>query len=85
MGSRVWYSLTRTVITRTDAGTWTFASAPLLGTAIAAGTSNFYYPKQDRGWGLSMSRVGWDIGGTVIFNLEAEFWPDVKPWIMKVF
>lgn len=84
-GTRAWYSFTRAFITRTDKGTWAFASASLLGTAIAAGTSNLYYPKQDRGWGLTMSRVGWDLGGTVLFNLEAEYWPDVKPWIMKVF
>ncbi|HUX68588.1 MAG TPA: hypothetical protein VMV31_13965 [Terriglobales bacterium] len=85
VGTRVWYSFTRMFITRTDQGTWAFASASLLGTAIAAATSNLYYPKQDRGLGLTMSRVGWDLGGTVIFNLEAEYWPDVKPWIMRIF
>lgn len=85
VGTRAWYSFTRMFITRTDQGTWTFATGSMLGTAIAAATSNLYYPKQDRGWGLSLSRVGWDLGGTVIFNLEAEYWPDVKPWIMKLF
>jgi len=83
--TRAWYSFTRSFITRTDKGTWTFASGSLLGTAIAAATSNLYYPKQDRGLGLTMSRVGWDLGGTVIFNLEAEYWPDIKPWILRIF
>lgn len=84
-GKRAWYSLTRVVIARTDGGGDTFDSSALSGTALAAGVANLYYPHQDRGWGLTMSRVAWDLGGTAIFNLEAEFWPDVKGALGHIF
>ena len=84
-GSRVWYAFSRMFITRTDNGTWAFASAALTGTVVAAGISNLYYPHQDRGWGLTMSRVAWDLGATVIFNEQAEFWPDIESGLKKVF
>lgn len=75
--SRIWYSLTRVFIAKSDHGGWTFASAATAGTIIAAVASNLYYPKSDRGVGLTSSRIAWDLGGTAIFNLEAEFWQDI--------
>jgi hypothetical protein len=53
-------------------------SSALLGTVIAGVVSNTYYPHHDRGFGLTMSRIGIDLAGTAVFNLEAEFWADIK-------
>lgn len=78
VGGRVFYALTRVFIMRKDDRSgWTFASGALTGTVVTGAVSNLYYPKADRGWGLSLSRMGIDLGGAAIFNLEAEFWPDV--------
>lgn len=75
--TRIWYAVTRVFVAKKDHGGWTFALAPTLGTIIAASASNLYYPKADRGVGLTASRIAWDLGGTAIFNLEAEFWKDI--------
>lgn len=74
---RLWYGATRLFVARSDHGGWTFSSAALLGSVLAASASNLYYPKSDRGFGLTASRLAWDLGGTVFFNWEAEFWPDI--------
>lgn len=78
VGARLLYALSRVFIMRKDSGDgWTFASGPLTGTVVTGAVSNLYYPKADRGWGLSLSRMGIDLGGAAIFNVEAEFWPDI--------
>lgn len=76
--TRIWYAVTRVFVVKKDHGGWTFALAPTLGTILAASASNLYYPKSDRGFGLTASRIAWDLGGTAIFNLEAEFWKDIQ-------
>lgn len=77
--TRIFYALSRVFVTRSDRGGGTVVdSSALLGTLAAAVLSNVYYPRTDRGVGLTMSRIGFDLGGTAIFNLGAEFWPDIK-------
>lgn len=80
VGGRLFYALTRVFIMRKDAGGWTFGSGAMMGTLATGALSNLYYPKADRGWGLSLSRMGIDLGGAAIFNCEAEFWPDIVGW-----
>ena len=75
---RLFYALSRVFIVRKDSGGWTFASGALSGTVATGALSNLYYPKADRGWGLSLSRMAIDLGGAAIFNTEAEFWPDIE-------
>lgn len=84
-GTRLWYALSRVFIARTDSGGWTFASGATGGTVLAAVTSNLYYPQSERNVGHTFSRVAWDLGGTAIFNVEAEFWPDIERSIKKRF
>jgi hypothetical protein len=81
---RLVYALSRVFIRQTDSGHPSLDSA-LLGTAIAAATSNVYYPPQERGFGLTMSRIEWDLSGTAFFNLAAEFWPDIQRIIRRPF
>ncbi|HWG38048.1 MAG TPA: hypothetical protein VN690_10055 [Terriglobales bacterium] len=79
VSARVLYTLTRIFVTRSDrTGQPIFDSSQLSGTVIAGAASNLYYSKSDRGFGLTASRIGIDLLGTEIFNLEAEFWPDLK-------
>lgn len=83
--SRLWYAVSRVVVTHSDSGRTVFYSSALAGTALAAAASNLYYPSQDRGLGPSLTRVGIDLGNTALFNVSAEFWPDIKHEISRVF
>ncbi len=85
IAGRAWYALERSVMVYNDKGQTVFGTAAMAGTLIAAATSNLYYPKQDRGLNLTLSRIAWDLGGTVIFNEEAEFWPDIRHGLGKIF
>jgi hypothetical protein len=52
--------------------------ANILGMLLGASLSNIYYPRPDRGFGLTMNRfaVGLAWGATGV--LGDEFWPDVN-------
>lgn len=75
--SRVAYSLSRSFITRSDAG----ASQPnwsnMLGKFAGAGLSNLYYPAEDRGASLTLSRVGISLAYQALGNVAIEFWPEI--------
>ncbi|MGH9414921.1 MAG: hypothetical protein ACRD0Y_14420 [Terriglobales bacterium] len=83
--ARVWYSLSRVFVARTDRGGWTFASGATAGSVLTAAASNLYYPRDERNLSHTVSRLYWDFGSTAIFNLEAEFWPDIKHGVGKIF
>jgi hypothetical protein len=75
---RAAYSVSRIVVTRSDAGHARFNAAEILGSAAAAGLFTAYHPAEDRtgqavltGWG---SQVGYD---TLAIILK-EFWPDIR-------
>jgi hypothetical protein len=76
-GKRVWWAVSRVFVTYNDSGRTVFYSSALSGTVIAAGLSNFYYPSQDVGMSHTMSRIAIDLGNTALYNLAAEFWPDI--------
>lgn len=83
--ARIWYAVSRVFIARTDSGGWTFASGATGGTVLAAVVSNLYYPPSERNVQHTFSRMYWDLGGTAIFNLEAEFWPDIEHRLRRWF
>jgi hypothetical protein len=62
-----------------------FYSSALAGTTAAAGISNLYYPKQDRTFGHTVSRIGIDLGNTALYNAAAEFWPDINHALHRLF
>jgi hypothetical protein len=75
---RTGYSLSRAIITRTDAGHETFNISEVVGAGAAAGVSNLYYPQSQRTFGNTASRWGLNVGidaGTFVFK---EFWPDIN-------
>jgi len=84
-GKRAWYAVSRVFVTYNDSGHTVFYSSALSGTAIASGLSNLYYPQQDRGFSLTLSRMGIDLGNTALYNLAAEFWPDIKQRLYHTF
>jgi hypothetical protein len=84
-GRRVWYAFSRVFVTYNDSGRTVFYSSALIGTAAAAGISNLYYPQQDRNFSHTVSRVGIDLGNTVLYNAAAEFWPDFHRKFREIF
>jgi hypothetical protein len=74
--SRIRYSASRTVITRTDSGGSTFNTPQVLGQLLQQGISTAYYPQQDRtasgvfqGWGINLAYNS-------AYNVLKEFYPD---------
>lgn len=82
---RTLYAISRVFVTYNDSGKNVFYSSALAGTGLASVVSNLYYPKQDRGVGLTLSRVAIDLGDTALYNSSAEFWPDIQRWLHRRF
>ena len=74
---RFGYTVSRSFVTRSDAGNTQFNYSEISGNAVAAGISNLYYPRDTRGWSNSLQewwiQIGWDTAA----NLLREFWPDL--------
>jgi hypothetical protein len=75
---RIGHSLAQEFVTRKDSGGRTFNFANVLGAVTAGGISNAYYPPNDRGFGLTMSRAGIALIYGGVGGLLDEFWPDIQ-------
>ena len=75
--SRVRYALTRTLVTRTDAGTMRLNFSEIIGNGIGAGIGSAYYP-DGRQLGDNVQRFAQQMGTDTLSNVIKEFWPDVK-------
>jgi hypothetical protein len=80
---RTGYAATRIFITRSDSGRAQFNYSEIAGTAVMAGASNLYYPRQDRSWENTASKIGIQLGLNMIGNICKEFWPDVKGFLVR--
>jgi hypothetical protein len=78
-GRRLWYALSRIVVTRTDSGRPSVNYAELVGNAIGAGIGLSYYP-DDRDVGDYLQNWGTQLGTDAVSQVLKEFWPDVKRW-----
>ena len=81
--SRIRYSATRTVITRTDAGNSTFNVPQVAGQLFQQSISTIYYPPVDRtaervfqNWGISLAYNS-------AYNVLKEFYPDFLRIVFK--
>jgi hypothetical protein len=80
--SRLLYALSRMVVSKSDAGNWTFNSPEILGNIFAASVASTYHPhERTAGDVLSEASNFWesDIAGNII----KEFWPDIKRHVGK--
>jgi hypothetical protein len=55
-----------------------FSYSNVFGALTAGGISNAYYPQEERGFGLTMSRAAVSFGWGMLGNFVLEFWPDVS-------
>jgi hypothetical protein len=74
--TRIGYAISRAIVTRRDAGGWTFNKSQVLGSFIAGEISTTYYPRQDRNIeGVALNcAVGLMYKGG--FDLLSEYYPD---------
>ena len=72
------YSIKQEFIAHTDRGGKSFNFSNVLGALTAGGISNLYYPADDRGFGLTMSRAGIALAYGAAGGLVEEFGPDVR-------
>jgi hypothetical protein len=80
---RLEYALSRTFITRSDAGQDVFNWSGVLGSAAAAGVANLYYPRQYRTPAQTVYNVGWFLLGDGANNVIQEFLPDLYDHLRK--
>jgi hypothetical protein len=80
---RTEYAVSRTWVTRTDAGHKTFNFSEIGGAGMSAILSNAYYPAESRTASETLRRWGILVGEHAVFNVAKEFWPDVRHRILK--
>ena len=78
---RIGYALYQEISCRTDKGGRSFAFNNVLGAFSSGGLSNLYYPRAERGFGLTMSRSAIAIGYSSLGGLVDEFYPDINHWL----
>jgi hypothetical protein len=74
---RIGYALAQEFVCRTDEGKRSFNYSNVLGALTAGSISNAYYPSNDRGFGLTMSRAGIALLYGSVGGLVDEFWADI--------
>lgn len=75
IGSRVWYAITRTVVTRQDSGRSNFNYSHIGGLAALTTTTNLYYPAANRTATENAERFGIAVGVAALLNVVREFAP----------
>lgn len=75
---RIWYSVTRMFVCRSDAGRMEFNASNFLGMSLGIAASNAYYPSRSRTGKVMAERIETSMFGGVTGNLLSEFWPDLQ-------
>lgn len=74
---RLWYAISRIVITNTDSGRKTINISELAGNATASAIGLSYYP-EDRDVPDYLQNWGTQLGTDAMSQILKEFWPDIK-------
>lgn len=75
---RAGYALSRTLVTRSDAGRNTFNFSEVVGAGASSGLSSLYYPTRERSFGNTGSEWAIDVGVDAVSFVVKEFWPDIN-------
>jgi len=75
--NRLGYSISKVVVTRTDAGRQSFNYAGILGMSLGIGLSNAYYPAASVNGREVAQRFGTSLLSASLGNILPEFWPDI--------
>jgi hypothetical protein len=80
---RIWSAIKQEFVTKKDSDrSATFSYSNVLGALTAGSISNVYYPQEERGFGLTMSRTAVSFGWGMVGNFVLEFWPDVSKGLL---
>ncbi len=80
---RFFYSLSTTVVARSDSGKLQPNYSNVLGNLVSGGISNFYYPKAERGVALTIEQGMEVTAEGSIGALLIEFYPDIRRHFSK--
>jgi len=80
---RVFYSIGRIFVTRSDSGHHQFNTSEIVGNLAAAGISINYHPAQERNVPSTLTVWGTDTGWDALSNVLKEFWPDIRRKFQK--
>ena len=80
---RAGYTVTRSVVARSDAGRTMFNVSEIGGNLLTAGVANTYYPSSDRSLTNTLTRWGMQVMWDTLSNELKEFWPDIHRKIRK--
>ena len=80
---RAGYTVTRSVVARSDAGKTMFNVSEIGGNLLTAGVANMYYPSTDRSVANTLTRWGMQVMWDTLSNELKEFWPDIRRKIGK--
>lgn len=80
---RAEYALSRSVVTRTDAGNETFNLSEVVGAGASAGLSSLYYPSRERSFSNVAGEWGLDVGIDSASFIMREFWPDINKHLLR--
>ncbi len=81
---RAYYAISRTVITKNDAGGEEFNISEVGGNAAEAPLSNFYYPSEERGFNKTAKNFATQTAITAGANVLKEFWPDIRKNVFRL-
>jgi len=76
--TRIFYALSRVIITPTDSGRQTINISGLLGGIMAEGLANSYLPDEERTSGKTFKRFGVRVGWSALGNVVKEYWPNIS-------
>ncbi|HEV2297797.1 MAG TPA: hypothetical protein VGR72_04690 [Candidatus Acidoferrales bacterium] len=81
--SRMFHSINRLFVTRTDSGHKRFNFSEILGNASAAGISNIYHAPEDRTASRNLRTFGMLMMWDGVSNEMKEFWPDIRRKVFR--
>ena len=86
-GHTVWrrfgYALSRVAVTRDDSGKDTLNSSFLLSSVAANSIADLYYPRNQRGFSATLSRIEGSLIDNEQGSLQREFLPDIAQFLWK--
>jgi hypothetical protein len=80
---RTGYAISRGFVTKTDSGGTTFNLSEVVGNGLEAGSSNAYYPPQERGLNQTAMNWGTQMESAVLNYIFQEFWPDIPKKLLR--
>ena len=81
--SRMFHSINRLVVTRTDSGHKRFNFSEIFGNASAAAISNIYHAPEDRTASRNLRTFGMLMMWDGVSNEMKEFWPDIRRKVFR--